>query len=36
MNEYIRQVERNLRLPRGKKREVLRDLREIFEQSSAA
>ena len=31
MNEYIRQVERNLRLPRGKKREVLRDLREIFD-----
>lgn len=29
MNEYIRQVERNLRLPRGKKQEVLRDLREM-------
>lgn len=31
MNEYLRQVERALRLPRRKKQEVLRDLREIFE-----
>lgn len=31
MNEYLRQAERALRLPRRQKREVLRDLREIFE-----
>ena len=31
MNEYLRQVEKELRLPRRKKQEVLRDLREIFE-----
>lgn len=31
MNEYLRQVEQELRLPRRKKQEVLRDLREIFE-----
>lgn len=31
MNEYLRQVEKELCLPRRKKQEVLRDLREIFE-----
>ena len=31
MNEYIREVEKNLRLSRRKRREVLRDLCEIFE-----
>ena len=31
MNEYLRPVEKELRLPRRKKQEVLRDLREIFE-----
>lgn len=31
MNEYLRQVEKELRLPRRKRQEVLRDLREIFE-----
>ena len=32
--EYLRQVEKALSLPRGKKKEILRDLQEAFDSAA--